>query len=86
MAAFEVRIKRSAAKELARLPKAQIQRLLRRIQALGDDPRPPGSQKLSGQEAWRIRQGHYRVIYTIDQQRVIVEVVRVGHRGDIYRD
>ncbi len=86
MAVFEVRIRRSAAKELARLPKVETRRILRRIQALGENPRPPGSEKLAGQESYRIRQGDYRVIYTVDDDLVIVEIVRVGHRRDVYRN
>jgi mRNA interferase RelE/StbE len=85
MAVFEVRIKRSAAKELARLPKSETRRIVRRIHALAENPRPPGSEKLAGREAYRIRQGDYRVVYTIDEGRVIVEVVKIGHRSDVYR-
>ena len=86
MARFEVRIKRSVAKELLRLPKADNRRILSRIQALGENPRPQGCEKLAGRESYRIRQGNWRVVYTIDEDRVIVEVVRVGHRSDVYRN
>lgn len=80
MARFDVRIKRSVAKELLRLPKADNRRIVNRIQGLAENPRPYGCEKLAGQESYRIRQGDYRVVYTIDDDRVIVEVVRVGHR------
>jgi len=86
MAEFEVRINKAAAKELGRLPKQDTRRILRRIDGLRQDPRPPGSVKLAGRDAYRIRQGDYRIIYTIDSHRVIVEVIRVGHRGEVYRD
>ena len=86
MARFEVRIKHSVAKELLLLPRADNRRIVGRIQALAEDPRPHGCEKLAGKESYRIRQGNYRVVYTIDDDRVIVEVVRVGHRGDVYRD
>jgi mRNA interferase RelE/StbE len=86
MARFEVRIKRSVAKELLLLPRADNRRIVGRIQALAEDPRPHGCEKLAGLESYRIRQGDYRVVYTINDDRVIVEVVRVGHRSDVYRD
>jgi mRNA interferase RelE/StbE len=86
MAEFEVRINRSAAKELHRLPKADTRRILRRIDGLKHDPRPAGSEKLAGQNAYRIRQGGYRIIYLIDNGRIIIEVIRVGHRSDVYRN
>ena len=86
MARFEVRIKRSVAKELLRLPKADNRRIIGRIQALASDPRPTGCERLAGRESYRIRQGRYRVIYTIDDDRVIVEIVRVGHRREVYRN
>lgn len=86
MAEFEVRINRSAAKELHRLPKADTRRILRRIEHLKHDPRPVGSEKLAGRDAYRIRQGDYRIIYVIDDDRIIVEVIRAGHRSDVYRN
>ena len=67
------------------MSKADNHRILVRIKALADDPHPPGCEKLAGQESYRIRQGNYRVVYTIDDDRVIVEIVRVGHRSDVYR-
>ena len=85
MARFEVRIKRSAAKELLRIPRADNRRIVARIHGLADDPRPEGCEKLAGQESYRIRQGDYRIVYTIDDAHLIVEVVRVGHRRDVYR-
>ena len=54
-------------------------------QALRDEPRPPGSEKLSGDEKYRIRQGAYRILYSIDDAAIVVEVVKVGHRRDVYR-
>ena len=57
-----------------------------RIRRLADDPRPPGSERLSGEDRYRIRQGDYRVVYTIDDEQRIVEVVRIGHRRDVYRE
>lgn len=86
MARFEVRIRRSVVKELLKLPKAENRRIMARIRGLAAEPRPYGCEKLAGQDAYRIRQGKYRVIYTVDDDRVIIEVVRVGHRCDVYRN
>ena len=86
MARFEVLIKRSAVKEIEAISrKRDRQRIVRKIRRLGHDPRPPGCQKLSGRERYRIRQGPYRIIYAIQDQQLIVYVVKVGHRSDVYR-
>lgn len=80
MARFEVRVKRSVVKELLCLPKVDNRRIANRIHAFADDPRPHGCEKLAGRDSYRIRQGDYRIVYTIGDEHVIVEVVRVGHR------
>lgn len=85
MASYKLLIKRSAAKELEGLPPKIRKRISTKIQGLGTDPRPPGSEKLSGQEKYRIRQGDYRVLYAIDDGSTSVTVVKVGHRRDVYR-
>ncbi|MCG3190150.1 MAG: hypothetical protein LKCHEGNO_02767 [Burkholderiaceae bacterium] len=86
MARYELRVKPSVAKDLRGLPKVGVRRILGRIEALRDDPRAPGCEKLAdGSELYRVRQGVYRIVYTIDDEQLIVEVVRVGHRGDVYR-
>ncbi len=85
MAAYSVLVTRSAEKEIERLPVDLRRLVVRRILALADDPRPHGSQKLSGEDKYRIRQGDYRVVYTIEDAIVTVTVVRVAHRSDVYR-
>lgn len=85
MARFELRFKTSVAKDLRGLPKQDVRRILGRIEKLRDDPRPAGCEKLSGQELYRVRQGVYRIIYSIDDTRVFVEVIKVGHRRAVYR-
>ena len=85
MERYELRVKPSVAKDLRGLPKADVRRILARIEALREDPRPPGSEKLSAQELYRIRQGRYRILYRIADGALIVEVVRVGHRREVYR-
>ena len=85
MASYELVFARSVAKDLRAFPKADVKRILQRIRPLADDPRPPGCEKLSGQERYRIRQGVYRIVYSIDDAILTVLVVKVGHRRDVYR-
>lgn len=85
MGSYELRFKASVAKELRRLPRRDVQRIWQRIEQLGEDPRPPGAVKLSTSELYRIRQGRYRIVYEIIDQQLVIVVVRVGHRGTVYR-
>ena len=86
MAKYRILIKPSAVKEIEAIsPKKDRQRIVGRITKLTDNPRPPGCEKLSGQEKYRIRQGRYRIVYSIEDQDLIVYVVKVGHRKDVYR-
>jgi mRNA interferase RelE/StbE len=86
VASYRIRIKRSAAKELESIgTRADRRRIVERIQALADDPRPPGSQKLSGRDRYRLRQGRYRILYSIQDEILVVHVVRIAHRKDVYR-
>lgn len=82
---YQVLIKRSAEKELDALPKSMRERIVRRLLSLEEDPRPPGSKKLQGEESYRLRVGDYRALYTIDDQTRIVTVYAVGHRREVYR-
>lgn len=84
-ASYNLRIKRSAEKELKALPKANLSRIVDKIQSLTEDPRPPGHQKMSGHSQYRIRQGDYRILYTIDDTDRVVEIVKIGHRREVYR-
>ena len=87
MARYRVLIKSSAAKEIEAVDqKKDRQRIVARIHALGDDPRPAGCEKLAGeQDRYRVRIGRFRVIYSIGDEELLVVVVRVGHRKDVYR-
>lgn len=85
MASYSVRIKRSAAKELEALPLKDRQRMVARIEGLANDPRPAGAEKLTGEDKYRVRQGNYRVLYEIVDRELIVTVVKVGNRRDVYR-
>jgi mRNA interferase RelE/StbE len=83
---YQVAIMRSALKQLAALPREEQERLTAEINALADNPRPRGVEKLKGEDdQYRIRVGSYRIIYTIQDDRLIVLVLRIGHRRDIYR-
>jgi mRNA interferase RelE/StbE len=85
MAKYKILIRKSAAEELGRIPKKDLRRIVERIRSLGEEPRPQGSEKLSAQERYRIRQGDYRVVYSIDDTCRTVEIVKIGHRSEIYR-
>ena len=85
MARYRLLFRESVAKDLRGLPKADVTRILARIEQLAQDPRGAGSQKLSGQERYRVRQGDYRIVYEIRDDVLIVTVVKVGHRREVYR-
>ena len=85
MAYYELRIKPSALKELEALQIQDRRRVVTRIQALAEDCRPPGCEKLTGGDRYRIRQGVFRVLYEVDDAAGTVTVVKVGHRRDVYR-
>lgn len=70
---------------LRALPNVDVARILERIHCLAADPRPAGCEKLSGQERYRVRQGAYRIVYEIQDHKLVVVVVKVGHRRDDYR-
>jgi len=85
MAEYRVYFRKSVEKDFSALPKKDLQKILQRIEALAKEPRPPGSEKLTGQERYRIRQGRYRIVYSIQDKQLTVWIVKVGHRKDIYR-
>jgi len=85
MPQYQLIFKKSVAKDLRSLPNQDVKRILTRIKSLQDDPRPPGCEKLSGQEKYRLRQGIYRIIYEITDQTLTVLVVKIGHRREVYR-
>jgi mRNA interferase RelE/StbE len=85
MARFELRFKASVAKDLRGIPRVEVRRLLKKIEALREDPRPPRCEKLTGHELYRLRQGMYRIVYSVDDEHIIVEVIKIGHRREVYR-
>ena len=73
-------------REIEAIPqKRHRQRVVSRIRALADTPRPPGCEKLTGQDRYRVRQGAYRIVYWVEDDSLVVYVVKVGHRGEVYR-
>jgi mRNA interferase RelE/StbE len=82
---YQLSVKRSAEKELATLSADLRKHIIARLLALEENPRPPGIKKLQGEEAYRLRVGDYRVLYTIDDEDQIVMVYAVGHRREVYR-
>lgn len=85
MADYRVYFKASVEKDFRTIPKKDLKKILSRIEGLAKDPRPPGYEKLTGQEKYRIRQGTYRIIYSIQDKELTVWVVKVGNRKNVYR-
>lgn len=85
MGEYRILFRESVYKDLRSVPIGDVARILDRISSLARDPRPSGCEKLTGQERYRVRQGNYRIIYSIHDDQGHVRVVRVGHRKDVYR-
>ncbi len=85
MASYRIIVKESVRHDLKDIPKKDVARIVDAIRSLADDPRPPQTKKLSGMEQYRLRQGNYRILYTIEDDRLVVCVVKVGNRRDVYR-
>jgi mRNA interferase RelE/StbE len=85
VAKYRLLIKPSAVKEIEAIPlKKDRQRIIDRLLKFAENPRPPGCEKLSGQNKYRVRQGRYRILYVIEDDKLLVYVVKVGHRKDVY--
>ena len=85
MAEYKILIKPTAVKELEQTPKKVAQQIVERISSLALHPRPAGCKKLSGEEKYRVRQGDHRIVYSIDDRSRVIEVVKIGHRREVYR-
>jgi mRNA interferase RelE/StbE len=85
MAEYRIFFRESVRRDLRPVPRGDLTRILDRIAGLEGNPRPSGCEKLSGQERYRIRQGKYRIVYSIQDDELTVWVVTVGHRKDVYR-
>lgn len=85
MEKYRILIKPSASKELDSIPKTDLKRIVKRIRNLSEIPRPEGCEKLSGEVRYRVRQGPYRIVYSVDDKTHKAVVVKVGHRREVYR-
>lgn len=86
MAKYRLIIKDSVTKDLRKIPNQDVKRILERIYSLIENPRPKGCEKLTSQERYRIRQGVYRILYEITDNHLIITIVKVGHRKEVYND
>ena len=84
MASYELVFRKSALKDLRRLPNRDVAMIMEAVAGLRDDPRPPQARKLTGQERYRLRKGHYRILYEIEDARLIIIVVKIAHRKEAY--
>ncbi len=85
MAEYEVFFKESVWKDLKKVPKANLKKILSRIRKLKGNPRPIGCEKLTDLELYRVRQGQYRIVYSIQDNELTVWVIKIGHRKNVYR-
>lgn len=85
MAEYEILFKESVYKDFRKISKKDLQKILSKIETLRTDSKPSGSEKLTGQELYRVRQGNYRILYSIHDTQLTIWVIKVGHRKDIYR-
>lgn len=82
---YKIRFKKSVLKDLKSVPKSDVVKIISKIDSLAKDPRRVGALKLSGNDLYRIRQGLYRILYEIRDRELIVKVIKIGHRSDVYK-
>jgi len=82
---YEIEFKKSVDKDVRGIPPSDLKKILQKIDSLREDPRPPGSVKLAGEAYFRVRQGDYRVVYEVQDAKLVIVVVKVGHRREVYR-
>jgi mRNA interferase RelE/StbE len=85
MAGYKINYKHSVDKDIRSIPDIELKKIVKRIQTLATNPRPRGCEKLTEQNKYRLRQGDYRILYLIDDNELIVRILKVGHRKDVYR-
>jgi mRNA interferase RelE/StbE len=85
MAEYKIHFRESVEKDFRVIPKKDVKKILQRIKLLAAEPRPLGCEKVTDQERYRMRQGRYRIVYSIQDDEFTVRIVKVGHRKDIYR-
>jgi len=84
MVKYKIEFKKSAYKELKSIPKKDLKRILSKIASLSENPMPSGCKKLSALERYRIRQGNYRILYSIENDILTIYIVKIGHRKNVY--
>ncbi|MBU4444993.1 MAG: type II toxin-antitoxin system RelE/ParE family toxin [Candidatus Marinimicrobia bacterium] len=84
MVRYRIEFKKSAYRELKSIPKKDLKRILSKIESLSEDPRPDGCKKLSALERYRIRQGNYQILYSIEDDILTIHIVKIGHRKKVY--
>jgi len=85
MGEYEIFFKESVWKDLKNIPKSDLKRILSRIEKLGETPRPMGCEKLTSMDLYRVRQGKYRIVYSIQDNELTIWVIKIGHRKNVYR-
>ena len=85
MGKYKITFKKSVSKDLKFVPKSDVKKILLKVDSLAVNPRREGAVKLSGQEMYRIRQGLYRIIYEIRDSELVIQVIKIGHRSDVYK-
>ena len=85
MGKYKIYIKPTAVKELKKIPKQDVSKIIEKIRSLSSNPRPPGCEKLSSDEKYRLRQGRYRIVYSIADDKLVVLVIKIGHRKNVYK-
>jgi mRNA interferase RelE/StbE len=85
MAKYKITFKKSVSKDLKSVPNSDVKKILLKVDSLAVNPRREGAVKLSGQEIYRIRQGLYRIIYEIRDSELVIQVIKIGHRSDVYK-
>ncbi len=85
MAEYKIYFRDSVEKDFKPIPKKDLRKILHRIESLATQPRPSGCEKLTGQERYRVRQGQYRIVYSVQDKELTIWIVKVGHRKDVYR-
>ena len=85
MANYKIYFKRSVEKDLSSIPSKDVQRIMNRIEQLATNPRPPECEKLTGENRYRLRQGRYRILYSLQDKDLTIWIVKVAHRKDVYR-
>jgi mRNA interferase RelE/StbE len=85
MEKYKITFKKSVSKDLKSVPKSDVKKILLKVDSIAVNPRREGAVKLSGQEIYRIRQGLYRIIYEIRDSELVIQVIKIGHRSDVYK-